>query len=242
MRAAPNASKPRAELDEAERLLDPNIGALTQIVEQYKPTDTPVVVTDVVRDIDAIVKQVTYTGWNETQAGDKTVRKEIRLVLKKYAPAGHRAAVRQRLRLHPRELLMSYQVVDISDWPADSDEELGARDKLWVSSTPSEEVPDALWKEGRPGDKVTEARADLWAEKIAAEVAALMGVPAARRRPCPAWRCLRRSQLAHGRHTHTWQPTPERHPPGLPGAIEGPHRWVRPAIHRAGTGAIPRLG
>lgn len=74
---------------------------------------------------------------------------------------------------------MSYQVVDIGDWPADSDEELGARDKLWVSSTPSEEVPDALWKEGRPGDKVTEARADLWAEKIAAEVAALMGVPAA---------------------------------------------------------------
>ena len=75
---------------------------------------------------------------------------------------------------------MSYQVVDISDWPADSDEELGARDKLWVSSTPSEEVPDALWKEGRPGDKVAEAGADLWAEKIAAEIAALMGVPAAK--------------------------------------------------------------
>ncbi|MGB7964118.1 MAG: HipA domain-containing protein, partial [Propionicimonas sp.] len=77
-----------------------------------------------------------------------------------------------------------FQVVDISDWAADSDEELGARDKLWVSSTPREdvpdEVPDALWKEGRPGDKVTEARADLWAEKIAAEIAALMGVPAAK--------------------------------------------------------------
>jgi len=75
---------------------------------------------------------------------------------------------------------MSYQVVDISDWPADSDEELGARDKLWVSSAASEEVPDALWKEGRPGDKVAEARADLWAEKIAAEIAALMGVSAAK--------------------------------------------------------------
>lgn len=75
---------------------------------------------------------------------------------------------------------MGYPVVNVSDWPADSDEELGARNKLWVSSTPSEEVPGALWKEGRPGDKVTEARADLWAEKIAAGVASLIGVPAAR--------------------------------------------------------------
>jgi hypothetical protein len=79
---------------------------------------------------------------------------------------------------------MTYEVVDITDWAADSDEELGARDKLWVSSEPREDspddAPDALWKEGRPGEKVTEARADLWAEKIAAEIAALMGVPAAK--------------------------------------------------------------
>lgn len=79
---------------------------------------------------------------------------------------------------------MVFQVVDVTNWAADSDEELGARDKLWVSSTPREdspdEVPDALWKEGRPGDKVAEAGADLWAEKIAAEIAALMGVPAAK--------------------------------------------------------------
>ena len=71
-------------LDEAEHLLDPNIGALTQIVEQYKPTGTPVIVTDVVKDIDAIAKQVTYSGWNESQPGDKAARREIRLVLQKY--------------------------------------------------------------------------------------------------------------------------------------------------------------
>jgi type I restriction enzyme, R subunit len=72
-------------LDEAERILDPHIGALTQIVEEYKPEGTPVIVDDVVRDIDAIVKQVRFTGWNETQEGDRTVRKELRLVLKRYA-------------------------------------------------------------------------------------------------------------------------------------------------------------
>jgi type I restriction enzyme, R subunit len=38
-----------------------------------------------VRDIDTIVKQVRFTGWNETQDGDRTVRKELRAVLKKYA-------------------------------------------------------------------------------------------------------------------------------------------------------------
>ena len=72
-------------LDEAEHILDPHIGALTQIVEEYRPEGTPVIVDDLVGDIDAIVKQVRFTGWNETQEGDRTVRKELRLVLKRYA-------------------------------------------------------------------------------------------------------------------------------------------------------------
>ena len=72
-------------LDEAQHLLDPNIGALTQIVEQYKPDNTPVIVTDLVRDIDSIAKQVSYSGWNESQPGDRAARLEIRAVLKKYA-------------------------------------------------------------------------------------------------------------------------------------------------------------
>ena len=71
-------------LDEAEHLLDPNIGALTQIVEQYKPDNTPVTITDLVRDIDTIAKQVAYAGWNESQPGDREARKQIRLVLTKY--------------------------------------------------------------------------------------------------------------------------------------------------------------
>jgi type I restriction enzyme R subunit len=86
-RIAVQAERLEAEgrLDEAEPLLDRNIGALTQIVNAYKPKGTPVIVDDVVRDIDSIVKQSRYTGWNETQEGDRTVRRELRMTLKKYA-------------------------------------------------------------------------------------------------------------------------------------------------------------
>jgi len=49
-------------LDETLHLLDPKIGAVPQIVERYKPTETPVIVTDVVRDINSIAKAVTYSG------------------------------------------------------------------------------------------------------------------------------------------------------------------------------------
>jgi type I restriction enzyme, R subunit len=49
------------------------------------PTGTPVIVTDVVREIDVIAREVTYSGWNESQPGDKEARKQIRLVLQKFA-------------------------------------------------------------------------------------------------------------------------------------------------------------
>ena len=53
--------------DEAEALLDPNIGALTQIVEEHKPDGAPVVGVRRGEDIDTIAKQVQFTGWSETQ-------------------------------------------------------------------------------------------------------------------------------------------------------------------------------
>lgn len=65
-------------------LPDPKIGALTQILDEYRPSDTPVIIEEVVGDIDAIVKEVRFAGWADTQNGDRTVRKEIRLVLKRY--------------------------------------------------------------------------------------------------------------------------------------------------------------
>jgi type I restriction enzyme R subunit len=71
-------------LDEVAILPDPNVGALTQILAEYAPDQTPVIIQNVVTDIDTIVRQVRFTGWTQTQNGDRTVRKEVRLVLKKY--------------------------------------------------------------------------------------------------------------------------------------------------------------
>lgn len=77
----------RAEDDghlEVSILPDPNVGALTQILREYAPPGVPVIIEHIVADIDTIVRQVRYTGWNETQEGDRMVRREVRLILKKY--------------------------------------------------------------------------------------------------------------------------------------------------------------
>jgi type I restriction enzyme, R subunit len=71
-------------LDEVSILPDPNVGALTQIFREYAPPDSPVIIENVVNDIDTIVRQVRFTGWSQTQNGDRTVRREVRLTLKKY--------------------------------------------------------------------------------------------------------------------------------------------------------------
>ncbi len=71
-------------LDEVAILPDPNVGALTQILHEYAPAETPVIIESVVTDIDTIVRQVRFTGWNTTQPGDRTVRREVRLILRKY--------------------------------------------------------------------------------------------------------------------------------------------------------------
>jgi type I restriction enzyme R subunit len=71
-------------LDDVSILPDPNVGALTQILHEFAPPETPVIIENVVNDIDTIVRQVRFTGWTHTQNGDRTVRREIRLILKKY--------------------------------------------------------------------------------------------------------------------------------------------------------------
>ena len=60
-------------------VLDPHIGALTQILEEYAPADTPVIVANVVDEIDAIVRPIRGTGWQESQPGDREVRRQLRL-------------------------------------------------------------------------------------------------------------------------------------------------------------------
>ncbi len=64
------------------KVLDPRKGALTQIFEEYAPTESPVLIEIVVEKIDAIVQPVRGTGWQSSSPGDRQVRREIRIVLK----------------------------------------------------------------------------------------------------------------------------------------------------------------
>lgn len=65
-------------------LPDPNIGALTQIFNEYKPKDVPVMVERVVIDIDRIAKEASYDGWALKKKADRAVRTSIMETLKKY--------------------------------------------------------------------------------------------------------------------------------------------------------------
>jgi type I restriction enzyme, R subunit len=71
-------------LEELEPLVDPKRGALTQIVEENTPPGLHKIVPDIVFRIDSIVQEVAYTGWTESDAGDKKVRKELRATLKNF--------------------------------------------------------------------------------------------------------------------------------------------------------------
>ncbi|PNL18005.1 type I restriction endonuclease subunit R [Micrococcus sp. FDAARGOS_333] len=65
-------------------LPDPRIGALTQIFLEYAPKDAPLLVENVVKQIDEIVREVSYEGWYATQEGDRLVRRHVREVLHKH--------------------------------------------------------------------------------------------------------------------------------------------------------------
>ena len=66
-------------------VLDPRIGALTQIFAEYAPEGTPVIIETVVKRIDEVAQPVRGTGWQTSSPGDRQVRVEIRLVLKEAA-------------------------------------------------------------------------------------------------------------------------------------------------------------
>lgn len=72
------------------QVLDPDRGALTQILQEYAPAGTPAIVEHVVEQIDAIVKPIRGTRWQESQPGDREVRRQLRLVLRNNGlpPAG----------------------------------------------------------------------------------------------------------------------------------------------------------
>jgi len=74
---APQASPP---VEEEER----GKAALTELFEDAKNSDTPIMVERVVNDIDQIVRIVRFNGWQDTHAGEREVKKALRKTLFKY--------------------------------------------------------------------------------------------------------------------------------------------------------------
>jgi len=63
---------------------DEGKAALTELFETVKNGETPVIVERVVSDIDDIVRQVRFPGWQHTEAGEREVKKALRRSLLKY--------------------------------------------------------------------------------------------------------------------------------------------------------------
>jgi type I restriction enzyme R subunit len=64
------------------KVVDLDKGALTQILAEYAPPNVPVIIENVVEQIDAIVRPVRGTNWQTSHPGDREVRRQLRLVLK----------------------------------------------------------------------------------------------------------------------------------------------------------------
>jgi type I restriction enzyme, R subunit len=58
--------------------------ALTELFLELKTDQTPAVVERIVDDIDAIVRQVRFPGWQTTAAGEREIQKSLRQALLKY--------------------------------------------------------------------------------------------------------------------------------------------------------------
>ena len=58
--------------------------ALTELFEEVRNSDTPIIVKRIVSDIDEIVRYVRFDGWQNTHAGERQVKKALRKTLFKY--------------------------------------------------------------------------------------------------------------------------------------------------------------
>jgi type I restriction enzyme R subunit len=58
--------------------------ALTDLLQQTRSADTPIVVERIVDDIDDIVRKIRFEGWQATEGGKREVRKALRRTLAKY--------------------------------------------------------------------------------------------------------------------------------------------------------------
>jgi type I restriction enzyme R subunit len=75
---------------EAERRIEPEeekdraLSALTELFNEVKGKHTHVIVERIVGDIDAIVKQVRFDGWQATAQGEREVKQALRRTLLRY--------------------------------------------------------------------------------------------------------------------------------------------------------------
>ncbi|WP_029586372.1 type I restriction endonuclease subunit R [Bradyrhizobium sp. URHD0069] len=67
-----------------EEDIDRGKAALTELFEEAKNGDTPIMVHRVVDDIDEIVRAVRFDGWQATHAGEREVKKALRQTLFKF--------------------------------------------------------------------------------------------------------------------------------------------------------------
>jgi type I restriction enzyme R subunit len=74
----------------AEQTLPPIVeedrgkAALTELFQEVRNSDTPIMVERIVNDIDEIVRIVRFDGWQSTHAGEREVRNALRRTLFKY--------------------------------------------------------------------------------------------------------------------------------------------------------------
>jgi type I restriction enzyme R subunit len=57
---------------------------ITDLFEEAKSGETPIMVRRVVDDIDEIVRAVRFDGWQATHAGEREIKKALRQTLFKY--------------------------------------------------------------------------------------------------------------------------------------------------------------
>lgn len=72
------------EEEQISLLPDERLGALTQILDEFKPDVTPEIIERVVKEIDAVVLASRFTRWQSSRKGVRTVKTEIRKALKKF--------------------------------------------------------------------------------------------------------------------------------------------------------------
>mgnify|MGYP001422028455 FL=1 len=67
-----------------EEDVDRGMAALTELFNEVKTENTPIVVERVVADIDEIVRLVRFPGWQDTLSGEREIKKALRKSLFKY--------------------------------------------------------------------------------------------------------------------------------------------------------------